>query len=391
MPDTLQQIPIEKLAPSPFNARKAFPKAQLDELADSIRAQGILEPLIVREIPANGLSRFEIVAGERRYRAAQLAELKTLPAIVRELTDVAARELQIIENLQRVDIGPLEEAAAYQDLLQAAGDAKQPLTVKELAARLGKSERAVYARLELRKLSAPVQKALAAGKIQASHAQELVPLNLAQQLETLGFMMAAFEPLDTVEGIRDFISDSYREKPAPPKLSAKEKAERAAEAKRRATEDARWKAQQAKSEHDRKTNGLALERVHAALWPKIKALPAAKLIPLLIESVIGDGWQARQAAKIAGKAAPRLPLAAFVAFQEGFNFYGKPNPVALALAKACGIDPARIRKTAAAELAPQPKAKASPTSAKTGSAEKAANIRKGAKRGQKAAAKIRKA
>lgn len=375
MADTLQQIPIEKIGPSPFNPRKAFPKAELAELADSIRAQGVIEPLLVREVSTNGPGSsskttpyFEIVAGERRYRAALAAGLKSLPAIVRELTDVAARELQIIENLQRADIGPLEEAAAYQDLLKAAGDAKQPLTVKELAARAGKSERYVYARIELLKLDPEVQEALTAGKISAGHAQELVPLNPARQLEMLEQLADAqqYSGAMSVQDLRDAIRQEYGPKPEPPKLSKKERAERAAEAKRRAARDARWKADEAKRDRDRKVNELAAERVYAALWPKLKLLPAAKLIPLLIELLIedsiGDTWRMRQMAKIAGKGAPRLPFAALVAFQTRFDFYGKPHPAALALAKHCGIDPAAIRKAAAAELAPP--AKASPTSAK---------------------------
>ena len=371
MPDTLQQIPIEKIGPSPFNPRKAFPKAELAELADSIRAQGVIEPLLVREVSTNGPGSsskttpyFEIVAGERRYRAALAAGLKSLPAIVRELTDVAARELQIIENLQRADIGPLEEAAAYQDLLKAAGDAKQPLTVKELAARAGKSERYVYARLELLKLDPEVQKALTAGKISAGHAQELVPLVWDRQAKMLEWLTSG-DPASVVD-LREEIKYRYAPKPEPPKLSEKERAERAAEAKRRAAQDARWKAEEAKRDRDRQVNEqvneLAAERVYAALWPKLKLLPAAKLIPMLIEDSFGDTWRMRQMAKIAGKGAPRLPFAALMAFQARFHFYGKPHPAALALAKHCGIDPAAIRKAAAAELAPP--AKASPTSAK---------------------------
>ena len=376
MADTLQQIPIEKIGPSPFNPRKAFPEAELAELADSIRVQGVIEPLLVREVSTNGPGSsskttpyFEIVAGERRYRAALAAGLKSLPAIVRELTDVAARELQIIENLQRADIGPLEEAAAYQDLLKAAGDAKQPLTVKKLAARAGKSERYVYARIELLALDGPAQKALVEGKISAGHAQELVPLNRARQLEMLKDLLSPYNQPMSVQDLREEIKYRYAPKPgrrrrpssrkksrpnAPPKPSAAPPRMRAGRPTRRNTD------------RDRKVNELAAERVSAALWPKLKLLPAAKLIPLLIELLIedsiGDTWRMRQAAKIAGKGAPRLPFAALVAFQTRFDFYGKPHPAALALAKHCGIDPAAIRKAAAAELAPP--AKASPTSAK---------------------------
>ena len=121
------------------------------------------------------------MAGERRFRAAAIAELKALPCLVREVTDVQAREIQIIENLHRADIAPLEEASGFRALLKAGsrnGDQTPgKVDVSELAKRVGKSERYVYARLELLKLAAPAQKALAAGKITAGHAQELVPSN----------------------------------------------------------------------------------------------------------------------------------------------------------------------------------------------------------------------
>src|SRR5579862_5263467 len=186
----LQQVKLSTLHESPFNPRQKFDG--LDELAESIRANGIIQPLIVRRVGDNGAG-FEIIAGARRYRAAKLAKQDTVPVLVRDLNDTEARTEQILENLQRKDIAPLEEAAAYQALLESANKGKHDtnwtddmkLGVEGLAKRVGKSKRYVYARLELLKLSAPVQKALGAGKIEPSHAQELVPLKPEHQKQLL--------------------------------------------------------------------------------------------------------------------------------------------------------------------------------------------------------------
>jgi len=359
----IQPAAIEKLRPSPFNPRKDFPKDELAELADSIRAQGVIDPLVVREVSAGGAWHLEIIDGERRFRAAQLAQLPSVPVIVREASDEQAREHQLTTFLQRKGLPPLAEAQALQNLLKTVnshapaakpgGEAvPEKIGVREIAARVGKSERYVYARLELLTLATPVKRALAAGKIEASVAQELVPLKTEQQLDALEMTQDEYEPLRTVQDVRDYIAVQFREKPKPPKLTAKEKAARAAEAKRRTAQDARWKAQAAKDERERKINELAMERVETAIWPKLKALPAAKLTEAAIADVLADGYTVREAAKIAGKRASRLALAAYVGFRNDFRYFDKPG-WSWALAKACGIDPAKVRQAAAAELAPK--------------------------------------
>jgi ParB family transcriptional regulator, chromosome partitioning protein len=177
------QIPIESITPSPLNPRKEFRKEAIEELAASIATKGVLEPLVVRPTAGVGGSgdpdlaqlteRFEIVMGERRWRAAKLAGLERLPCLVRMMDDLAVLEAQIAENLQREDMTPLEEASAYEALFKAAGDAGTKLGVAELAARIGKSPRSVYDKLELLKLSEPAKKELQARRISSGHGTEL--------------------------------------------------------------------------------------------------------------------------------------------------------------------------------------------------------------------------
>lgn len=281
----LQEVKITDLAPSKYNPRKDFGKDGLEELADSIRAQGVLMPLLVR--PGVGAAEYEIVAGERRYRAAKMAGLKTIPCLVREMTESAAREAQIIENLQRTDITALEEAAGFQALLglgtplvkalQDEGSRAQAKGgVERLAKTIGKSPRYVYARLKLLELADPVKKALEAGKIEPSHAQELVPLKPQQQTEMLervedqqadGYSMS-------VQELREEVKFRYSEKPKTPELPAKERERRKKEIERQKKADAVWKRQQAKSEADRKRKKLVNARAIAALWPKLKTAGA---------------------------------------------------------------------------------------------------------------------
>lgn len=155
--NTALEIAIDTIAPSPLNPRRTFDKAPLAELAASIREQGLLTPILLR--PSPGGIGYELVAGERRWRAATLAGLKTIPAVVRELSDDRVREAALVENLQRADLHPLEEADAYVGL-QRTG-----LTVEEIAAKLGKSQAFIYARLKLADLSPEVKKLVRSGQI----------------------------------------------------------------------------------------------------------------------------------------------------------------------------------------------------------------------------------
>jgi ParB family chromosome partitioning protein len=274
----LQELKISEVTPSKFNPRKDFGKNELDELADSIRAQGVISPLLVRPIadgPAGGM--YEIIAGERRYRAAKLASLKTIPCVVREMTDEAAHEAQIIENLQRADISALEEAQGFQNLFEIVGNGKeQKTTVRDIAQRVGKSERYVYARVQLLGLAEPIKKALATGKIEASHAQELVPLQPEQQKKMLDRIEDAkkYEGNMSVSTLREEIKYNFSPKPAAPQISAKEKARRAKEIERQKKQQLDWKRQQAKSEAERKRSKVVNSLAIVALWSKMKTATA---------------------------------------------------------------------------------------------------------------------
>ncbi len=157
-------VSIDDVRPSATNPRKHFDEGALAELAESIRAKGIIQPLLVRRIPpddADRLQAFEVVAGERRYRAAKIAEQKTIPVVVRDLTDTEALELQLIENLHRNDLHPLEEAEGYEHLQKLNG-----YSVEELAVKVLKSKAYVYARLKLLALGPLARKALDAAQLQ---------------------------------------------------------------------------------------------------------------------------------------------------------------------------------------------------------------------------------
>ncbi len=161
-------IPLANLQPSPFNPRKTFDQAKLDELTESIRTHGVLQPILVR--PNGAPDQFEIVAGERRYRAATAASLETIPATIRELTDAQALELQVIENLQRDDLHELEEAEGYERLMQCRHADGATYSAEEIAAKVGKSKAYIYARLKLTELCEAGREALRKGDIPASTA-----------------------------------------------------------------------------------------------------------------------------------------------------------------------------------------------------------------------------
>ncbi len=148
----LPALLVSKIQPSPTNPRKTFDEGQLAELAESIRAQGVLQPVVVR--PGRDGRTYELVCGERRWRAARMVDLKVVPAVVRVLSDAQVREIQLVENLQRADVSPLEEVEGYRSLLDQHG-----YTAEQLAQRLGKSRSYVYGLLKLADLP---PKALAA-------------------------------------------------------------------------------------------------------------------------------------------------------------------------------------------------------------------------------------
>ena len=171
-------MPITALHPNPNQPRRHFDDAALRELADSIKSQGIIQPLLVR--PQGGENTYQIVAGERRWRAAQLAGLKEVPVYVRQLSDKEVMAAALIENLQREDLNPIEEAEA----LQALRDALE-LTQEELASRLGKSRPAIANALRLLQLSATARADIQAGLLSAGHARCLLGIDAPTASEAL--------------------------------------------------------------------------------------------------------------------------------------------------------------------------------------------------------------
>ncbi len=174
---TQRRLPVELLKPNPNNPRRAFSEAQLDELAQSIRDRGIIQPLIVRPAVHDN---YEIVAGERRWRAAQRAGLHDVPVVVVEVNDRDALQLAIIENIQRADLNPIEEANAYQRLADQFGYSQE-----EVAKTVGKSRPHIANTLRLLKLNTWVQDLITTNKQDAGHARILVGLEDQTELAAL--------------------------------------------------------------------------------------------------------------------------------------------------------------------------------------------------------------
>jgi len=188
-----QSAPIEFLRPNPRNPRKRFDDAELDELAASIKEHGLIQPIVVRAIP-RVVDAYEIIAGERRWRAAQRAGLHEIPIVALEATDAEALELAIIENVQRADLNPLEEAAGYQML---ASDYAH--THEDIARIVGKSRTHVTNMLRLLKLPEPVKAYINAGKISAGAARMLIaapdPEEMAREIVDRGLNVRQVESL----------------------------------------------------------------------------------------------------------------------------------------------------------------------------------------------------
>jgi ParB family chromosome partitioning protein len=166
----LDSIAVELIDPNPFQPRRAFPEATLKELADSIRSSGVVQPILLRR--ADG--RYQLVAGERRWRAARLAGLEKIPAVVRDLTDGQALEVSLTENLLREDLNPIEVAHGLEMLQQRHG-----LSHEEIAQRLGVNRSTVTNTLRLLRLPLDVQEMVTEGKLSAGHARALLALDSA--------------------------------------------------------------------------------------------------------------------------------------------------------------------------------------------------------------------
>ena len=189
-----QHLPLYKIEPNPNQPREVFDEEELEALAESIRLHGVIQPLTVREMPSGY---YQIIAGERRWRASRKAGLSEVPAVIIEADDRKATELALIENLQRQDLNPLEEAKGYQRLIS-----EYNLTQEEAADRVGKSRPAVANAIRLLTLPEEVQEKLAAGTLTAGHARAVLTLKTekqqreaAQKISALGLSVRQAELL----------------------------------------------------------------------------------------------------------------------------------------------------------------------------------------------------
>lgn len=172
----LANIPIDQIAPNPYQPRKTFNEGSIEELARSVREHGIVQPLVVTR---SGDHQYRLIAGERRFRAAQKAGLKTVPAVVKELTQKGdALQIALIENIQREDLNPIEEAIAYHQLHEEFG-----LTQEEISRRVGKERSTVANFLRLLKLPDSVKKLLASGQLSMGHARALLAVDSPRKQE----------------------------------------------------------------------------------------------------------------------------------------------------------------------------------------------------------------
>src|SRR5690606_21693504 len=206
-----RRVPIEFISPNPRNPRRNFAEEELSDLANSIREHGIVQPVVVRPAIADG--RFEIIAGERRWRAAQRAGLNEVPVIVRDVDDRVALELAIIENVQRSDLNPVEEAAGYQQLME-----EHNYTQADLGQVIGKSRSHVANTLRLLKLPQSVRDMITDGSLTAGHARTLVnasdPEQLARRIIDEGLSVRQAEALASAPDSVEPKTGARREKDA---------------------------------------------------------------------------------------------------------------------------------------------------------------------------------
>ena len=174
---SLREVPVDAIEPNPYQPRVHFDEETLASLAESIEELGVLQPVLVREVDVDT---YQLIAGERRWRAAQRAGLAEIPVIVRAVEDITSLEQAVVENLHRQDLNPLEEAAAYQQLIEDFG-----LTQESLAARVGRSRSAIANTLRLLQLPPPIQAQLIDGRLTAGHARALLAVDGADRRDAL--------------------------------------------------------------------------------------------------------------------------------------------------------------------------------------------------------------
>ena len=189
----LEQVPVDLVAPNPFQPRGAFPEATLRELADSIRSSGVLQPILVRRVDG----KYQLIAGERRLRAAKMAGLQAVPAVIRDLGDRETLELAVTENVMREDLNPIEVARAYHSLQE-----RFQLNHDEIAERIGVNRSTVSNTLRLLRLPQELQDMVAKGDVSAGHARALLGLESAvRQTELAGLIAKRGLSVRQVEGM----------------------------------------------------------------------------------------------------------------------------------------------------------------------------------------------
>ncbi|THF60175.1 ParB/RepB/Spo0J family partition protein [Pseudothauera rhizosphaerae] len=208
----LQTLRAELLQPGKYQPRTRMDPGSLEELAASIKAQGVMQPILVRPLPAvDGSPRYEIIAGERRWRAARIAGLADVPCLVRDIPDEAALAMSLIENIQREDLNPLEEAGGIQRLIDEFG-----MTHQQAADAVGRSRPAASNLLRLLNLAVPVQELLMAGDIDMGHARALLPLDGANQIQLANHVAARGLSVRETERLVQHTLNPRQKKAAPP-------------------------------------------------------------------------------------------------------------------------------------------------------------------------------
>ena len=196
--ETVQDVKLSLFRPNPYQPRRTFDSAALQELADSIKETGVFQPVILRQ-PDAAVERYELIAGERRFRASKMARQETIPAIVRNMTDEQMMEVAVLENLQREDLTPLEEAQAYQTLMD-----KLSLTQAQVANRLGKSRPYIANYLRLLGLPPLIKEALNEGRLSMGQARTILGLKDKKQL--VGLAKRAMDKNLTVRQLEEIVA-----------------------------------------------------------------------------------------------------------------------------------------------------------------------------------------
>jgi ParB family chromosome partitioning protein len=211
------ELPVDSISPNPHQPRQVMNRDELQELADSIAEHGLIQPLVVTKSGDT----YQLIAGERRWRASQIAGLVTVPVVIKETTPQQMLELAIVENIQRADLNPLEEAHAYAQLMEEFG-----LTQDAVAERVGKSRTSIANTVRLLNLPAEIKEALAAGKITEGHARALLTLKKEkQQLSVLAMVITRGMNVRQTESlVRQLATGDEKSRPKRPALSPHDKA-----------------------------------------------------------------------------------------------------------------------------------------------------------------------